>query len=168
MMKKLLDWLHYNKMLIPFIIWGVAISWFAIHGLFFLSPAVEDQPRVEIGTYKVDEDYAVTFIKQGDNLIVQLEQKVKRGQESVLEKSSTVFEKAFDPVLNDKGQGKVQGKLEELYKELLPKLASYQAEKSAPYGHYPAFGVAKYAEVEKLSINGQAVKDLVSHTDTKG
>ena len=114
-------------MLIPFIIWGVAISWFAIHGLFFLSLAVEDQPRVEIGSYKVDEDYAVTFIKQGENLIVQLEQKVKRGKESVLEKSSTVFEKAFDPVVNDKDQGKVQDKLEELYKALLPKLASYQA-----------------------------------------
>ena len=65
MMKKLLDWLHYNKMLIPFIIWGVAISWFAIHGLFFLSPAVENQPRVEIVSYKVYEDYAVTFINQG-------------------------------------------------------------------------------------------------------
>lgn len=168
MMKKLLDWLHYNKMLIPFIIWGLAVSWLGIHGLLFLRPEVADQPRVEIGSYKVDEDYAVTFIKQGDNLIVQLEQKVKRGQESVLEKTSTVFEKAFDPVLNDKGQSTIQDKLEELYKELLPKLASYQAEKSAPYGHYPAFGVAKYAEVEKLSINGQAVKDVVSHTDTKG
>ncbi len=59
-------------------------------------------------------------------------------------------------------------KLRSFYKELLPKLASYQAENLLHKGIILAFGVANTREVEKLSINGQAVKDAMSHTDTKG
>ena len=160
MIERFFNWLMRNKMLIFL---ALVASMISISGFNLWASGYDElTPITQLGEIKGKLPYRATLGKQGENLVVELNDK------KVPIEKKTGFAGLFNAEKQDRGNQSVEEFLKASYSTYLSDLFRYQEPVFEDIRYVPTFGVSKYPEVKKMKINGQPVVQVIELTDKQG